>query len=49
VEARRGGGAKNAQQWMEGNETGMEKINRNYKKTQKNTETDRKVIQQNTK
>jgi hypothetical protein len=32
-----------------GRETGAEKIGRNCKKTQKNTETDRKVIQQNTK
>jgi hypothetical protein len=49
VEARRNGGAKEAQQWTEGSEIGTEKIGRNYKKTQKNTETDRKVIQQNTK
>jgi hypothetical protein len=50
VEACRSGGAKEAQQWTEGSETGAEKIGRNCKKTQKkNTETDRKVIQQNTK
>jgi hypothetical protein len=45
MEARRSGGAKEAQQWTEGSEIGAEKIGRNYKKTQKNTETDRKVIQ----
>jgi hypothetical protein len=49
VEACRSGGAKEAQQWTEGSETGAEKIGRNCKKTKKNTETDRKVIQQNTK
>jgi hypothetical protein len=49
VEACRSGSAKEAQQWTEGSETGAEKIGRNCKKTQKNTETDRKVIQQNTK
>jgi hypothetical protein len=42
VEARRGGGAKKAQQWTEGSETGVEKIGRNCKKktqkTQKQTE-----------
>jgi hypothetical protein len=32
VEARRGGGAKEAQQWTEGSETGAEKIGRNCKK-----------------
>jgi hypothetical protein len=32
VEARRGGGAKEAQQWTEGSETGAEKIGSNYKK-----------------
>jgi hypothetical protein len=35
VEARRGGGAKEAQQWTEGSEIGAEKIGRNCKKTQK--------------
>jgi hypothetical protein len=35
VEARRGGDAKEAQQWTEGSETGAEKIGINYKKTQK--------------
>jgi chitodextrinase len=35
VEARRGRGAKEAQQWTEGNETNAEKIGRNCKKTQK--------------
>jgi hypothetical protein len=35
VEARHGGGAKEAQQWTEGSETGAKKIDRNYKKTQK--------------
>jgi hypothetical protein len=35
VEACHGGGVKKAQQWTEGNETGAEKIGRNYKKTQK--------------
>jgi hypothetical protein len=49
VKARRSGGAKKAQQWTEGSETGAEKIGRNCKKLKKNTETDRKVIQQNTK
>jgi hypothetical protein len=49
VEARRGGGAKEAQQWTEGSETGAEKISRNYKKNSKNIETYKKVIQQNTK
>jgi hypothetical protein len=29
------GSAKKAQQWMEGNETGAEKIGKNCKKTQK--------------
>jgi hypothetical protein len=49
VEARHGGGAKEAQQLTEGSETSAEKINRNCKKkNSKNTETDRKVIQQNT-
>jgi hypothetical protein len=42
VEARHGWGAKEAQQWTEGNETGAEKIGRNCKKktqkTQKQTE-----------
>jgi hypothetical protein len=37
MEARRSGGAKEAQQWTEGSETGAEKIGRNCKKTQKNT------------
>jgi hypothetical protein len=32
VEARLGGGAKEAQQWTEGSETGAEKIGRNCKK-----------------
>jgi hypothetical protein len=32
VETRRGGGAKEAQQWTEANETNTEKISRNYKK-----------------
>jgi hypothetical protein len=32
VEADRGGGAKEAQQWTEGSETGTEKISRNCKK-----------------
>jgi hypothetical protein len=49
VEARRSGGAKKAQQWTEGRETDTEKIGINYKKNPKNTETDKKVIQQNTK
>jgi hypothetical protein len=49
VEARRGRGAKKAQQWTEGNKTDAKKINRNYKKNPKNTEIDIKVIQQNTK
>jgi hypothetical protein len=46
VEADRGGGAKEAQQWTEGSETGTEKISRNCKKKKKkkNIETDRKVI-----
>jgi hypothetical protein len=35
VEARCSGGAKEAQKWTEGSETGMEKIGKNYKKTQK--------------
>jgi hypothetical protein len=35
VEARRGGGAKQDQQWTEGNEIGVEKIGRNCKKTKK--------------
>jgi hypothetical protein len=35
MEARRGGGAKEAQEWTEGSETNAEKIGRNYKKTQK--------------
>jgi hypothetical protein len=35
MEARRGGGAKEAQEWMEGSETSAEKIGRNCKKTQK--------------
>jgi hypothetical protein len=34
---------------MEGNETGAEKIGRNCKKNSKNTKTDGKKIQQNTK
>jgi ribosome recycling factor len=42
VEARRGGGAKEAQQWTEGSETSVKKISRNCKKkiqkTQKQTE-----------
>jgi hypothetical protein len=43
VEARRGGGAKESQQWTEGGETNAEKIGRNCKKkktqkTQKQTE-----------
>jgi hypothetical protein len=51
VEARRGGGAKKAQQWTGGSETGAEKIGRNCKKKKnsKNIETDRKLIQQDTK
>jgi hypothetical protein len=50
VEARRGGGAKEAQQWTKGSETGTKKIGRNCKKkNSKNIKTDRKVIQQNTK
>jgi hypothetical protein len=44
MEARRGGGAKEAQQWTEGSETSAEKIGINCKNTQKNTETDIKVI-----
>jgi hypothetical protein len=44
VEASRGGGEKEAQQWMEGSETGAEKIGKNYKKTQINTEIDKKEI-----
>jgi hypothetical protein len=32
MEARRGGGAKEAQEWTEGSETGAEKIGRNCKK-----------------
>jgi hypothetical protein len=47
MEACRGGGVKEAHQWMEGSETGAEKIGRNCKKTHKKK--DRKVIQQNTK
>jgi hypothetical protein len=35
MEARHGGGAKEAQQWTEGSKTGVEKIGRNCKKTQK--------------
>jgi hypothetical protein len=35
VEADRGGGAKEAQQWTEGNETSTEKISRNCKKKKK--------------
>jgi hypothetical protein len=35
--AHRGGGTKEAQQWTEGSETGVEKIGINCKKTQKNT------------
>jgi hypothetical protein len=35
VEARCDGGAKEAQQWTEGSETGAEKIGRNCKKTKK--------------
>jgi hypothetical protein len=35
MEARRGGGAKEAQQWTGGNETSAEKIDKNCKKTQK--------------
>jgi hypothetical protein len=35
VEARHSGGAKEAQQWTKGSETGVEKIGMNYKKTQK--------------
>jgi hypothetical protein len=35
MEARRGGGAKEVQEWTEGSETSAEKIGRNYKKTQK--------------
>jgi hypothetical protein len=35
VEARRGGGATEAQQWTEGSETGVKKIGRNCKKTKK--------------
>jgi hypothetical protein len=35
VEARRSGGAKEAQQWTEGSETGAEKIGRNCKKNSK--------------
>jgi hypothetical protein len=38
VEARRSGGAKEAQQSMEGSETDAEKIGKNCKKTQKQTE-----------
>jgi hypothetical protein len=44
VEARRGGGAKEPQQWTKGNETGAEKIDRNCKKTQKT----QKQIEKNT-
>jgi hypothetical protein len=41
---------KKAQQWTKGSKTGVEKIGRNCKKKNpKNTETDRKVIHQNTK
>jgi hypothetical protein len=43
MEARRGGGAKEAQEWTEGRETSAKKIGRNYKKTKKNTGIDRKV------
>jgi hypothetical protein len=43
VEARHGGGVKEAQQWTEGSETGAKKIGRNCKKkNSKNTETDKK-------
>jgi hypothetical protein len=35
VEAHRGGGTKEAQQWMEGNKTNTEKIGINYKKAKK--------------
>jgi hypothetical protein len=35
VEARRGGGMKEAQQWMEGSETSKEKIGKNYQKKKK--------------
>jgi hypothetical protein len=35
VEARPSGGAKEAQQWTEGSETGTEKIGINYKKNSK--------------
>jgi hypothetical protein len=45
MEARRGGDAKEAQQWMEDSETNAEKIDKNCKKKKlKNIETDRKVI-----
>jgi hypothetical protein len=44
MEARRGGGAKEAQEWTEGSETSAEKIGRNYKKNSRNTKIDRKVI-----
>jgi hypothetical protein len=57
VEARCSGGTKKAQQWAEDSETGTKKIGRNCKKKKKkkkkknpkNTETDKKVIQQNIK
>jgi hypothetical protein len=48
VEARRGGGAKKAQQWTKGSETDAEKIGRNCKKKKHKKQKKKKKKKSNT-